>query len=169
MNVLIGFVLIVAGVIVRFLMDACLALPIDGRPLPLPPAIHSSQTNSIPSTEARGTILSIITNAEYFVEGDINRTTNFVTWETFSHFSFYLAEADGASASYSFEDGPVFGQITCTVSSGTPSATVALKPKAKSDFWDPSPPCAFYQLANLSVWRNEYYRVVLSSGSPYQQ
>lgn len=165
MNVmlLVGFVLIVAGTVTRFLIEACNALPIDGRPLPLPPIFHSSQTNSVPSTASAGTVLTIITNAEYLVEADAEKSTNLVDWSTLKHLEIILPEQDGASGSDGFSDGKVSGYLTVTVTSSgvSPPALGLDVPKWTIPL---PPPCAFYRLNNLHCWRSEYYTVTVSEG-----
>lgn len=166
MTLLVGFVLIVAGVISRLLIDAATALPIDGRPLPFPPAAHSSQTNSVPSPVTAGTILLIVTNAEYFIEGDVDKSSNLIDWLPLAHLSLTVPEQDGASASAGFTDGDVSGALTALVTSGTSSTCSGFKLKHPN--WQiPNPPKqAFYRLRNLQEWRNEFYTTTVSSGPP---
>lgn len=163
---LVGFVMVVAGTISRFLIDACTALPIDTRPLPLPPAIHSSATNAVPSSASSGTILTIVTNAEYLVEADVERSTDLVAWQLLAHLSIVIPEQAGATGSASFSDGEVSGTMTASLSTSSNAALPGIA--LQQPRWTrPHPPAAFYRIDNFGAWRNVYYTVEVSSGPGY--
>lgn len=163
---LVGFVLVVAGTITRFLIDGCNSLPIDNRPLPLPPSLHTSQTNTVDTAEyPAGQILSIVTNAEYLVEADVDKSTNLVNWVNIAHLSISLPEQDGATGSSGFDDGYASGTMTASVS-GEAAAVLPGIALNQPKFLLPHPPkCVFYRLNNFAAWRNVYYTVQVSSGS----
>lgn len=165
---LVCFVVLVAGVVCCGLVNMANIQPIERRPEGLPPNLPASQTNAVYSTETNGTVLSVTTNAIWFIEGDIDRSPDLHTWEQFTHFEWMLDEYDGASASLWWQDGPVLGCVSARITSDPtdyPSPSLTLHPAPT--FEPNSPSAMFYTLANFNAWRYEYYTAWVSIGSPY--
>lgn len=163
---LIAFVILVAGTISVLLIDASSIQPIERRVDQPPAPVHSSQTNAVPSSTTNGTVLSIITNAEYYIEADVEKSFDLVDWWELKHLGILLPEQAGASGSDGFSDGEVSGALTASVSTqpGGPVSALSLK---RPEWQVPKPPpCAFYRIVNLNIWRNEYYTVLISQGAP---
>lgn len=163
---LVAFVILFAGTVCYFLIDAATIQPIERR-LPDPPApVHPSQTNAVPSTSTNGTVLSVVTNAEYYIEADVQKSEDLAVWFEVKHLGILLPEEDGASGSDSFSDGEVSGTLTASLTSqpGGPVPALALnRPR-----WQVPrpPPHMFYRVVNFNAWRSEYYTVLVSAGAP---
>ena len=160
---LIALVILVAGLLTSCLIEMANMQPIQRRPEGLPDTAQPSQTNAVNQVGAtNGQTLLVITNAEWYVECDVQRSTNLTAWATLDHLSAWLPEALGASTALSWVDNSVSGSVTFTVGS-SPVADAGAAVKVFRPKWTAiePPPCAFYRYANLNAWRHEYYTVLV--------
>lgn len=166
---LIALVILVAGLLTSCLIEMANMQPIQRRPEGLPEAAQPSQTNAVNQAGAtNGQTLLVLTNAEWYVECDVERSTNLTTWAVLQHVGLWLEETAGASTSVSWGDGEASGSVTFTVGSTagvladivSPPATAVKVFRPKWTVIQP-PPCAFYRYANLNAWRHEYYTVLV--------
>ena len=161
---LIALVITVVGLITCQLIEMANMQPIAHRPEGLPDAAQPNTTNTVNSTGAtNGQTLLVITNAEWYVECDLQRSTNLTTWVVIDHLSTWLPEALGASTALSWVDNSVSGSVTFTVGSTLASDVAGAAVKVFRPHWTIAqpPPCAFYRYANLNAWRHEYYTVLV--------
>jgi len=164
---LICLVILVAGVLTCTMIECANMQPIQRRPDGIPDGSQNSVTNHVPRPGTNTQVLLIVTNAEYYVEADVESSTNLIDWSTIAHLHFFVPEADGASGSAAWSDGSASGSITATVSSSTGGAIPRIGINPPDLTLPRTIPYCFYRYANFQAWRNEYYTVIVSDGSPY--
>jgi hypothetical protein len=161
---LLCLVVLVAGLITCQLVEMANMQPIQHRPEGLPERATQSTTNAVLSPIPAGSTLNTITNAEIYIEADVERSYDLSDWRLLGHLDILMPEEDGASGSASFSSPPVTLTLSASISAHADGPITALSMKQPHWHVPRPPPAAFYRLNNLQTWRHEFYTVTISGG-----